>query len=789
MKCVENGSKPEIDSEGKNGAVLQEAIKDESSSKSGDEGRGEQQSAEKLIPLPAQLPADMVNSIERLKKCAKENTEGKCKFFSPEINKLLLEIEVGSYSLAWGSRTAIFGHLGDHLPCNKPALLRRAKKLHETQEEDQMKEPMQRLKKAIDAVMPAQQEKYKQLLLKAKADAETNSNTDGPKNEASVESEEDEAKQGTTSKKFKRPKQQFKWTSETRQFLGTIVTLKMKSYKVFKSRNQTAEDYIKTFLENDVRRLWPDGWMQTRVLLKESRMFHKDLAKPVSDKSNKDTVVASSAKSLPAVSGADTSVSPAAAAASRVSKNVIEDVIEISNQSKEEAERSSKESGSRGDTIVVDLPGSSPTTVSNARPSGPSSTVRKLSPPPVEVIDIKESPVKPPSSQPGITQSLLVSDKVPISQKQGQPFKPVSKLQMHPSNQWAHQGQSQPSQKISTVGGLSLSQPTASQPRSGDVSPHWGNKIDSMYQAKVVLKPVSVSQGQQIKAVGNISSKSGNLQQGQAKSSHISSSAPQPGLLKPPVSFSTSSVVSSAPGQGAQNNSIGSSKLYPQPPQLHKPQAAASSGNPSVLPLAGSLPRNMNPQIRSGVILGTSSSHPNACFPYTQSGGKTSNLISYRPQQTAVGVTPGHQSRPNQAALDCPGSSRPPHTLNVSPGSSKPVHNQAGRPAAVRTIPKSNTSSSLVSKSPVLIGSPVTSLTPPKRPYQPEQPSPPSRSNNSCSPQQLSPGEANAKLTLYEQIQSQIRSQEAMEGQALQNLALARNLMGFAGNSGSLSSK
>ena len=316
-------------------------------------------------------------------------------------------------------------------------------------------------------------------------------------------------------------------------------------------------------------------------------------------------------------------------------------------------------------------------------------------------------------------------------------------------------------------------------------SSRWGSNLDSIYQAKVVLKPVSVSQGQQQRAggsAGSTSSKSGNLQQGQTKSSHLTSSTPQTGLSKPPVSFSPTPLVSLSPGQGVQNSSIGSSKLYSQSLQQQKPQAASSSGNSSVISQTGVQPRNPNQQVKSGIILGTSNSHPKARFPHTQSVSKTSNLISYRPQQNPVGLVPGQQTGPNQAILNSPGSNRLSQTVSVSPGSSKSSHDHTSRPAAIRTLPQSHTSPSLMSKSAVLISKAVSSPSPPKRPYQPEQPSPPSRGSNSLSPQQqLSPGEGSAKLTLYEQIQSQIRSQEAMEGQALQNLALARNLMGFAG--------
>ncbi|GFR91992.1 ubinuclein-2, partial [Elysia marginata] len=419
---------PGLDSEEKSGAVS-ETMRDESSSKSGDEGRGDQQSGDKITQLPAQLPVEMFNSIERLKKCAKGSTEGKCKFFTAEVNKLLLEIEIGSYGLAWGSRTAIFGHLGDHLPCGKPALLRRAKKLHENQEEEQLREPTQRLKKAIDEVMPALQEQYRQELLKAKAEAERSVTTDGPKEEASTESEEEETKQEAATKKPKRPKRIFSWTKETRQYLKNVVVLKMKGYKSFKSRNQTAVEYIKAFLDTTIRQLWPPGWMQTRTLLKESRMCHEELAKTISTPQNKEKAVPPSGKPWPSVSSeSNTTTGVVAAATSRPSAqphvSKTEDMVEISSQSEQETERvvpQSKDLGSRdvvrtgGDTIVVDLPGSSPSVVPSTRPLGPSSSSPKLSLPPVEVIDITDSPVKSSPTHSTISQSLIAGDKIPAT--------------------------------------------------------------------------------------------------------------------------------------------------------------------------------------------------------------------------------------------------------------------------------------------------------------------------------------------------------------------------------------
>ena len=43
-----------------------------------------------------------------------------------------------------------------------------------------------------------------------------------------------------------------------------MITVKMNSYDVLKVKGQTAEEFIKEFLENEIRSLWPKGWMQSR---------------------------------------------------------------------------------------------------------------------------------------------------------------------------------------------------------------------------------------------------------------------------------------------------------------------------------------------------------------------------------------------------------------------------------------------------------------------------------------------------------------------------------------------
>lgn len=56
---------------------------------------------------------------------------GKMKFFSNDVNKILLGIEESAQSLPNKKRQGMYQHLAQHLPCSKDTLLKRVKKLQE----------------------------------------------------------------------------------------------------------------------------------------------------------------------------------------------------------------------------------------------------------------------------------------------------------------------------------------------------------------------------------------------------------------------------------------------------------------------------------------------------------------------------------------------------------------------------------------------------------------------------------------------------------------------------------
>lgn len=59
-----------------------------------------------------------------------------------------------------------------------------------------------------------------------------------------------------------------------RTLLCDVVRVKMHTFTMSKGKSQSAEEFCKAFLDQDVRPIWPKGWMQTRVLYKESKTAH-----------------------------------------------------------------------------------------------------------------------------------------------------------------------------------------------------------------------------------------------------------------------------------------------------------------------------------------------------------------------------------------------------------------------------------------------------------------------------------------------------------------------------------
>uniref|UniRef100_H2YKP7 Ubinuclein middle domain-containing protein n=1 Tax=Ciona savignyi TaxID=51511 RepID=H2YKP7_CIOSA len=217
----------------------------------------------KLI-LPQSIPTLLKEQISSLTKMTKSNEKGKMKFFSAEVNHLLLSIEQGSQNLSSRERSAIYQLLTLMVPCSKDTLIKRMKKLNSTKKDKDLRQPLERLKQAIDEVMGEQFRQYDEEYRVAVA--------------ASTDEDEDALMQPSGEEKTKRtyaPRRKFKWTEKIRFSFMILMISKVNQIEAEKAKNfQSAEETLKAFFENEVKVLWPKGWIQARMLFKESREIH-----------------------------------------------------------------------------------------------------------------------------------------------------------------------------------------------------------------------------------------------------------------------------------------------------------------------------------------------------------------------------------------------------------------------------------------------------------------------------------------------------------------------------------
>lgn len=260
LDSASNGS-PAASDQGENGNVVQAAIP------------APVQTPKPVPPLPEGLPAPLEKRIEDLRVAAKMfDEEGRKKFFTQEMNNILLDIELQLQELGPANRNGVYGYIEAFVPCTKDTLVKRLKKLHLHIQDDRLKEPLQKLKTAISNVMPVQLNRYQEecqahnQARNAKHQAD-----DGDRNPSE---EDDEEKPG---KRVMGPRKKFFWDDTIRNLLCNLVKIKLGCYELEPNKSQSAEDYLKTFMETEVKPLWPKGWMQSRLLFKESRSVHNHL--------------------------------------------------------------------------------------------------------------------------------------------------------------------------------------------------------------------------------------------------------------------------------------------------------------------------------------------------------------------------------------------------------------------------------------------------------------------------------------------------------------------------------
>ncbi|KAI9557039.1 hypothetical protein GHT06_016836 [Daphnia sinensis] len=217
--------------------------------------------------LPNNLTPATLAVIEDIKKAAaSSDQQGKCRFFSTEINRLLLAIELQARQYSCSKRQAIYSHLAGFLPCTKHTLLKRAKNLVLEDVESKLKPAIKKLQLSVEKVIAEQIERHAtqcQRLADAKdPELEPAGGTD------------DEDKKPEKSNKQPQPRRRFQWSKEMRSILNQVVYLKAECFNWSKLRKETAAEYLLRFLDTEIRLLWPKGWMTAKILFKESQEAH-----------------------------------------------------------------------------------------------------------------------------------------------------------------------------------------------------------------------------------------------------------------------------------------------------------------------------------------------------------------------------------------------------------------------------------------------------------------------------------------------------------------------------------
>ncbi|XP_016347299.1 ubinuclein-1 isoform X2 [Sinocyclocheilus anshuiensis] len=228
--------------------------------------------------LPDGLPPTLEQHIKELSQAVKEiEGQNQMEIFSSELNSVLLDVEVNSNQLSGKVRSRIFSYLASQLSCSKGTLVKRAKKLHSLQQDEQLRELLKKLENAVARSMPEQITRFQNHCQAhsearaAKLEAEKERGIDGS----------DEEEEERSGKRVFGPRKRFRWNEEIRELLFEIVNLKMIIYDSESPTCSSLEEYLKAFLEADVKPLWPKGWMQSsfcpvlnRILLIETRKAH-----------------------------------------------------------------------------------------------------------------------------------------------------------------------------------------------------------------------------------------------------------------------------------------------------------------------------------------------------------------------------------------------------------------------------------------------------------------------------------------------------------------------------------
>ncbi|KAM9305432.1 ubinuclein-1 [Gastrophryne carolinensis] len=243
----------------------------------------------KTPSMPNGLTPPLEKRIKELSKAVRASEgDKKTILFTQEMNTALLDIYILSRELSSTLRSTVFSHLSSVLPCSKDTLVKWASRLYlHKQQGGRLREPLRKLKDSIAKEMPEQMRKYNEEFKVYNEAKHAKMLADDKDKEQKALSEEEE-EEDKSSKKPVGPRKKFQWTEEIRQLLGQLVRMKVDMFEPESSGGLLSlEEYFKSFLDVELKPLWPRGWMQARTLFNESRRLYPQLSSIMSK--NKST--------------------------------------------------------------------------------------------------------------------------------------------------------------------------------------------------------------------------------------------------------------------------------------------------------------------------------------------------------------------------------------------------------------------------------------------------------------------------------------------------------------------
>ncbi|XP_051636226.1 ubinuclein-1 isoform X5 [Manacus candei] len=181
-------------------------------------GTGLEQDFKQQPSLPEGLPPPLEKRIKELAQAARAaEGEGKQRFFTQDINNIILDIELQTRELSSQVRSGVYAHLAAFFPCSKDTLVKRARKLYLYEQGGRLREPLQKLKEAIGRAMPEQVAKYQeecQAHTQAKFAKMLEEEKDKEQRDRVCSDEEEDEEKG--GKRLAGPRKKFQWNDEIR---------------------------------------------------------------------------------------------------------------------------------------------------------------------------------------------------------------------------------------------------------------------------------------------------------------------------------------------------------------------------------------------------------------------------------------------------------------------------------------------------------------------------------------------------------------------------------------------